>query len=377
MRRTIMLSVWVSIMLLAPGLAQATIERIEDDGFCKRGYGFINICTGIEPYALLPGKTITVTLVGRFVDLATAVEVTGPAGVSASSVGTASSSKTIRLTVTNDATPGLRSLKLRYLVEASGPDTLNLVVLRRGVIGNITVPTPTEPFRVAELTIAGTNIDNADVHVASSGSGGNLRAGISSTSNTATQAVVSLQSQTVNVRINGVLRLFDKAGGAACGLDARYCYQKASGGSDITFSVVGPNFVSLIAALKGDTPDYQSWSESIIEENVLKIIVTLKEAAKTGGEKVFWQVTPATSFVTAVGSSTTYSSSGVNSVTVPAGQTRQELRIKLERLPAGCPSQGCVGQVQAKTQGQPEYLIQTFQMIPGTPLSPTNTPRIP
>jgi hypothetical protein len=367
-----MLSVFVSVILLAPGVAQATIERIEDDGFCKRG---LNICTGTEPYSLLPGKTVTVTLLGQFVDLATAVEVTGPAGVSASGVGTASSSKTIRLTVTNNATPGVRTLKLRYLVETSGPDTLELVVLRPGIIGNITAPTPTEPFRFADFRIAGTNLENADVHVKSYGSGGNFAARILSSS--PTEVVVSLQSRTANVRINGVMRLFDKAGGKACALDARYCYQKASGGSDITFSVVGPNFVSLIAALKEDTPDYQAWSENIIEENVLKIIVTLKEAAKTGGEQIFWQVTPATSFVPAVGSSTTYSSSGVNSVTVPAGQTRQELRIKLERLPAGCPSQGCVAQVQAKTQGQPEYLIQTFQMIPGTPLSPTTRPRIP
>ncbi len=362
MRRTIMLSVFVSVILLAPGVAQATIERIEDDGFCNPSRGYMNICTGIEPYSLLPGKTVTVTLVGGLVDLATAVEVAGPTGVSASSVGTASSRKTIRLTVTNDATPGVRTLKLRYLVEASGPDTLNLVVLLRGVISNITVPIPTEPFRSVNITIAGTNIDNPDVHIKSSGSGGVFTARVNSTTS---QAVVSLQSQSLNVRMNGVLRLFDKAGGAACALDARYCYQKSSGGTDITFSVVGPNFVSFIPAGR------------VIEENVLTITLVLKEAAKTGGEKVFWQVTPATSFVPAVGSATTYSSSGVNSVTVPAGQTRQELRIKLDRLPAGCPSQGCVGQVQAKTQGQPEYLIQTFQMIPGTPLSPTNTPKIP
>ena len=81
--------------------------------------------------------------------------------------------------------------------------------------------------------------------------------------------------------------------------------------------------------------------------------------------------------MSAVGSGTTYSSSGVNSVTVAGGQTFKELLVKLDRLPAGCPSQGCVGQVQAKTQTQAEYVIQTFLMIPGTPLSPTNTPKIP
>lgn len=376
MRRTIMLSVFVSVFLLAPGVAQATIERIEDDGICTPDRSSRSICSVSKPYPLIAGRTVTVTLAGRFVDLATAVEVTGPAGVSASSVGTASSRKTIRLTVTNDATPGIRTLKLRYLVETSGPDTLTLVVLRRGVIGNITIPTPTEPFRSADLTIAGTNLDNVAVHITSRGSGGQFNAFVFSS--TATQANINVQTRgpDLNVRMNGILRLHDGASNG-CEFDARYCYQKANGEANITFSLVGPNFVSHIAALKVDTPDYQSWSENIVEENVLKIIVTLKEAAKGGGEKVFWQITPSTSFVAAAGSSTTYSSSGVNSVTVPAGQTRQELRIKLERLPAGCPSQGCVGQVQAKTQGQSEYLIQTFQMIPGTPLSPTNTPRIP
>ena len=38
----------------------------------------------------------------------------------------------------------------------------------------------------------------------------------------------------INMRISEILRVFDGAGGQACELDARYCYQKASGGADIS-----------------------------------------------------------------------------------------------------------------------------------------------
>jgi hypothetical protein len=367
-----MLLIFVAVILCATSVAQATISKIVDDGICR-----IRTCTPADAYPLLLGKTVTVTLQGQYVDLATRVEVTGPAGVSAAGIGTATSSKTISLTVTSNAAPGVRTVKLRYFVETNGPDTFTVVVLRGGVINNVTFPTPTAPFVRLDGTITGTNLDNASFYSKRTGSGGNFIA-VGDYQSTATQVIVQYHAQRgIEMRISEILRVFDNAGGQACELDARYCYQKASGGADISISVVGPNFVSRVHFVDGNGAILWTTQQKVVEENVLRIVVTLKEAAKSGGETVFWQITPATSFVSAAGSGTTYSSSGVNSVTMAGGQTTKELSVKLDRLPAGCPSQGCVGQVQAKTQAQAEYVIQTFQMIPGTISSPTNTPKIP
>ena len=374
MRRNSMMLIFVVVILSAANVAHATINKIVDDGICRT-----RTCTPANPYPLLLGKTATVTLQGQFVDLATAVEITGPAGVSAASVGTASSSKTITLTVTSNAAPGVRTVKLRYLVETNGPDTFTVVVLRGGVINNVTFPAPTAPFRTLDVTITGTNLDNATFYSKRTGSGGEFSTGGTYLSN-ATQVFLTYtgrRGSELNMRISEILRVSDNAGRGACEFDARYCYQKASGGADISISAVGPNFVFRVHFVDGNGTTLWDSQQKVVEENVLRIVVTLKEAAKSGGETVFWQITPATSFVSAAGSGTTYSSSGVNSVTVAGGQTVKELLVKLDRLPAGCPSQGCVGQVQAKTQAQAGYVIQTFQMIPGTISSPTNIPRIP
>lgn len=371
MRRNSMLLIFVVVVLSAASVTQATINTIVDDGICRT-----RTCTPANPYPLLLGKTATVTLQGQFVDLATAVEVTGPAGVSAASVGTASSSKTIRLTVTSNAAPGVRTVKLRYLVETNGPDTFTVVVLHGGVINNVTVPTPTAPFTSLEVTIDGTNLDNASFYSRRTGLGGEFGA-FGTYLSTPTKVFLIYSTGALNMRVSEVLRVFDRAGGQACEFDARYCYQKASGGADISISAVGPNFVVRVHFVDGNGRTLWDSQRKVIEENILRIVVTLKEPAKSGGETVFWQITPATSFVSAVGSGTTYSSSGVNSVTVAGGQISKELFVKLDRLPSGCPAQGCVGQVQAKTQAQAQYVIETFQMIPGTISSPTNVPRIP
>ena len=82
------------------------------------------------------------------------------------SVGTASSSKTIHTNCgPGNAAPGVRTVKLRYLVETNGPDTFTVVVLRGGVINNVTLPpAPTAPFRTFNVTITGTNLDNASLY---------------------------------------------------------------------------------------------------------------------------------------------------------------------------------------------------------------------
>jgi hypothetical protein len=341
----------ISIIAFVPSPAHATIDRILDDAICLH-YGS---CDPKDPYPIRQGQTVTVTVQGQFVDLSTSLEVTG-SGVTVQSLGTASGSKTMRIQVASDADPGQRTVKLRYLVETNGPDTFKVVVLRKGSISHVTIPTPTARFDDLNITFAGNKIDNAGVFELPSepaSEGHVLSASVQS--NTSTSAVANVRFYGAPlVRTNGIIRLGDKAGGIACMHDTRYCYTLSDGGANIHIAVVGPNFVSSFQEI--------SIPFGTTEDELLTMRVSLRESAKSGGEKVFWQLTPSTSFVATSG--TVFSQTGLNNVTIPAGQKSVELTVKLDKVPSGCPYVGCVGQIQAKTEHEPEFNIQTFTMRP-------------
>ncbi|MGH9900589.1 MAG: hypothetical protein ACRD68_01995, partial [Pyrinomonadaceae bacterium] len=138
--------------------AWATIDKVFGDDACRPSVG----CPNTVEYPVLQGQTTNVTVVGQFVDLARAVEVTG-AGVSVSTVSTRSSERRLQIAVDANAAPGLRTIKLRYLVEASGPDTFRVRVLRRGQVTNVIEPSPDEFFDEATVTLEGQSIGNAVV----------------------------------------------------------------------------------------------------------------------------------------------------------------------------------------------------------------------
>jgi hypothetical protein len=352
--------------------AKATIDYIMDDSVC------LYHCSPRSPYPVLRGHESTVTLVGQFVDLSTKVEVSG-SGVYVNNIGTASGSKTIQFEVLNDAAPGPRTVKLRYLVEASGPDSFTIVVLQTGSISSVNVPTPTKPFTDLYIAITGNSINNAAVFCQPFGADCSLGASssYSITNNTSTQASVHFQFLLGPlVRVAGAIRLGDKAGGNACGFDARYCYKRSDGGADIPVSAVGPNFVTFINVarlIEGNVSTPPGYSP-IREGDVMALSIRLKEAAKSGGEIVSWQLVPGTSFAAVPGSGMIVNPSGLNTATVPAGSSYLTLTVRFTKAPQGCPAQGCPAEVYAKTAYQPDVVTSVIALFPAGQ-SPNFQPR--
>ncbi|MDQ6653115.1 MAG: hypothetical protein M3Y84_10270 [Acidobacteriota bacterium] len=333
--------------------AKATISHFTDDGICSPS------CSAQSPYPVLRGHNVTITLVGQYIDSSTSVEVPG-SGLYVNNVGTASGSRTVQLEVLDSAS-GTYTIKFHYVVELSGPDTFKVVVLQNGSVSNVNVPTPTKPFNDLDFTVTGTNIDNASVFCGSPVADCSLGAtSVSLTQNTATQAKIRAHFLGPLVRVSGAIRLGDKAGGDACQKDARYCYKQSGGSADIHVSAVAPNFVDTAGL---DNAYYARPKEG----EVLTFHVRLMEAAKSGGEKVFWQLTPSGSFGAVSG--TNFSPTGVNSVTVPAGRTSQTLTVIFKKAPEGCPTQGCPAQIQARIEPQPEFVVGEFKLTP-VPLIP-------
>ena len=57
--------------------------------------------------------------------------------VSTPAGGTSSSNHKIKVSVSSDADPGVRTIKLHYAVEVNGPDTFKIRVLRAGRVTGI------------------------------------------------------------------------------------------------------------------------------------------------------------------------------------------------------------------------------------------------
>jgi hypothetical protein len=354
------LSLLIIFFLMSVTSTKATISYITDDSICQYH------CSPQAAYPVLRGHNVTITLVGQFVDLSTKVEVSG-SGMYVNNVGTASGSKTIQLEVLDSAS-GTYTVKLRYLVEVNGPDTFKVVVLQNGTIDNVTVPTLTAPFRDFDITIGGTNLGNVAVFCvdADCGAGTTPEPSIISTTSSTAKVRLHLRSSIVVVRLTTKIRLADKAGEEACRKDKRYCYKQSDGSTDIHVSAVAPNFVAS-ASLN------HSVSTLPKEGETLSFKVSLMEAAKSGGEKVFWQLSPSSSFAAAPGSGTDFNPSAVNNVTVPAGEKSQTVSVIFRKAPDGCPTQGCVAQIQARIEAQPTFVIGEFRVSPVPLIQPRRT----
>jgi hypothetical protein len=351
------LSLLIIFFLMSVTSTKATISYITDDSICQYQ------CSPQSAYPVLRGHNVTITLVGQFVDLSTKVEVSG-SGMYVNNVGTASGSKTIQLEVLNSAS-GTYTVKLRYLVEVNGPDTFKVVVLQNGTIDNVAVPTLTAPFRDFDINIGGTNLGNVAVFCADADCGVAPEPSIISTTSSTAKVHIHIRSSAV-VRVSTKIRLADKAGGEACRKDKRYCDKQSDGSTDVHVSAVAPNFVAS-ASLN------HSFSTLPKEGETLSFKVSLMEAAKSGGEKVFWQLSPSSSFAAAPGSGTDFNPSAVNNVTVPAGENSQTVSVIFRKAPDGCPTQGCVAQIQARIEAQPTFVIGEFRVSPVPLIQPRRT----
>ena len=124
------------------GSAMATVETIKGTLTCFIG------CNRNVVQLIAQGEHHSFEVVGRFVDTSTAVEITG-SGVSVS-YGTrkpgANSSIIVNFVVNGTAAPGERTVRMRYAIETSGPDTFKVRVVRKGNISQIQYRRPL-PFR--------------------------------------------------------------------------------------------------------------------------------------------------------------------------------------------------------------------------------------
>lgn len=129
--RIVTLSSALTLFLGAGTPAAATINSIASD--------WCNSCLPGAVHRIVAGKHTSMVVKGQFVDLSTRVEITG-SGVSVSfgdRTHGSDSSIVVRFDVDNSAALGERTVKLRYAVETSGPDTFKVQVVRGGRIDRI------------------------------------------------------------------------------------------------------------------------------------------------------------------------------------------------------------------------------------------------
>jgi hypothetical protein len=148
-----------------PATATATIISISSD-WCRS-------CPPGAVHRIVAGKQTSMVVKGQFVDLSTRVEITG-SGVSVSfgdRTHGSDSSIVVRFDVDNAAALGERTVKLRYLVETSGPDTFKVQVVRGGridrieqIVAGIAIPANAIPVNQrVTLAFTGTRIGNASL----------------------------------------------------------------------------------------------------------------------------------------------------------------------------------------------------------------------
>jgi len=109
---------------------------------------------------------------GQFVDLSTRVEITG-SGVSVSfgqRTGGSNSSIVVRFNVDDSASLGGRTVKLRYAVETSGPDTFSVQVVRGGHIDSVQQRVPGPQAGTTRLVAANAIPINEQITLVFSGS---------------------------------------------------------------------------------------------------------------------------------------------------------------------------------------------------------------
>ncbi|PWT94466.1 MAG: hypothetical protein C5B55_02695 [Blastocatellia bacterium] len=376
--------VLVLLVLVHASPALATISQI----FGPPG----ELCTTSAPcsnsfdYPVLQGRTIVLTVNGQFVDLSTSLEVSGSGVTVSSASGTTSSNKKISIAVSSSATPGLRTIKLHYLVETNGPDVFQVRVIRSGKVTSVPNVQASDYFTDVDVALNGVKLDNAGVFVLPTtiatftvGGGQVPQVPQTLTQTNATAVVKSSSSDqtVVTVHFNGgpfaeaqaTLVLFDKQlSEDTCRQHRIFCYSGLDDGSTAgtfqqkgqsTFNAIGPNAVSSISYPLGT---------SVSPGSVLTIRITLVRPAKSGGEIVHWQMVPSTSFVEAPGSGTHFSPTGQNSITVPGGDQFKEVSVRYDQVPAGCGRSGCIGQVQTRmvnfNTDQPPFLrLSTFTLL--------------
>lgn len=113
--------------------AQATIETIKGSLTCFVG------CNRDVVQLIAQGEQHSFEVVGQFVDTSTAVQITG-SGVTVSygtRKGGSNSSIIVRFNIGDNAAPGERTVKMRYAIETSGPDTFIVRVVRKGNISQV------------------------------------------------------------------------------------------------------------------------------------------------------------------------------------------------------------------------------------------------
>ena len=122
------------IILGAHQVATATITGISAFGCPGQG--------GCQPSFVVPivlNKTMTVTIKGQFVDLATRAEVSGGTASLSNQVHGSNSSVDV---VLNFNSLGDKAVKLRYAIETNGPDIFKVTVIRGGTVDQIQQSVP-------------------------------------------------------------------------------------------------------------------------------------------------------------------------------------------------------------------------------------------
>lgn len=145
--------------------AHATINSISSD-WCQS-------CLPGAVHRIVAGKQTSMLVKGQYVDLSTRVEISG-SGVSVSfgqRTGGSNSSVVVLFNVSSSAALGDRTVKLRYAIETSGPDTFTVKVVRGGTVDSIErvftnrhiPPTAIPVNQRVRLVFSGTRIGNAAV----------------------------------------------------------------------------------------------------------------------------------------------------------------------------------------------------------------------
>jgi hypothetical protein len=369
-----------AFVVLQASPAHATIDRIygPPGELCTVSAP----CNNSFPYPIRQGHSPTIDVEGQFVDLSTGLEISG-SGVTVSTVGTSSSNRQIRVSVSADAAPGPRTIKLHYAVELNGPDHFLITVLRAGVVTSVTAPVQTQYFNDVNITLHGQKLDNLGVLVLPttigtfSVGGSQLPQVVTLTQTDATASVVTQSATAPVIGVNFIggpfaeakatILVFDKQITAdTCKLHRVFCHAGIDSdqvGGD-TFRVIGPNAVSSITFPITNT---------VGPGSLLTIKITLVRPAKSGGETIRWQVLPSDSFAAVAGSGTQFSptgntSTGDNSVIIPQGDQSKELTVQYQQVPAGCGRSGCSGQVRTRmvnfnVDQLPFLRLATFTML--------------
>jgi hypothetical protein len=347
-------------------------------------------CNNTFPYPIPQGRTTTIDVEGQFVDLSTSLEASPSADITVTSAGQSSSHKLVKIAVQSDAAPGVRTIKLHYLVETNGPDTFKIMILRGGKVTSITTPTPTDYFNDVTVTFNGTHLDNAKAFVVPTTTGTFSVGGaqfpqvVTLTQTNATATVTSSTSTSANVKVHfdggpfaeakATIILYDAqiTNSDLCTQHRVFCYQgsDASGATNgqSTFDVVGPNAVSSIT--------FQNGNQVTVGSQLIARITLVKPSQDQNGTVVHWAVIPSTSFAQAAGSGTPFSPTHDNSVTIPFHSQFKDVTVQLVSLPAGCGKRGCSGTFQTRMVkfdiDQPPYLRLVQFAIAG--VSPAAAP---